>query len=361
MRRSIYNIFSGRWRDFTRQKVLLVGGAHIDIYAQFRTEFAQFNDRIGNVTFGIGGRAFNAAALCVGRYSVDFATAVRAGSPFRGLLLRTLKRNGIFPKIISVVDLKSDGAYVAVSNGETTEVAVTESLVESSDISEQIIKKIRLSDYRALFLDCNLMPHHIGSLVEAANQASVPVCVALVSDMKAERAKKSLRHGKGIIDLVFGDSRSFDELFETKDKHAPRERGQLLCEILGADSVVEVLPDFSCLLYQAGQSEIVSQAPKNPMHRNGITSALSSAFFQTLAEETHVDRELASNLASQALGKTALIKTANQISDLGTFQKALISARIFDAYSGSFQLVGILGIGYGIIRIARDLINWVSS
>lgn len=164
---------------------LVAGSAHLDILAQPTSESAH-KDRIGNITFAVGGTACN-MAMCMRSAGLSVRMLTAWGlAPITKLIEGHITGSGI-ELLVDVVTDMPVAAFVAQLTLEgDMQSAISSTPVETHIFSDAKIEDA-LCDIGYVILEANLHPGSISAIARLAHARQIPVFALGVSEDKVER------------------------------------------------------------------------------------------------------------------------------------------------------------------------------
>lgn len=207
-----------------KKGILVIGAAHIDVYASPHTPSSDVIDQPGNVFISLGGTAFNISSnLAFDRQKTCLLTAIDPSSLSGFAILAVLDQKKIDKKFLIKNETLSEGAFVAfLQNGELQN-AVTQTPIENLPIEDEKLKRA-IKNASVIVADCNLSRNSLKRVIKYCNDHKRFILVAGVSQSKTERIKNipqdleidvfSANHHE-IMYLLKKDSR-FASLFENE-------------------------------------------------------------------------------------------------------------------------------------------------
>lgn len=166
-------------------RVLVAGSAHIDILAQ-PTANSEHKDRIGHITFAVGGTACNVAlCLCSAGLQVRLLTSWGV-APITKLIEGHLLRSGIELLVDEVIDMPVAAFVAQLTLDGEMQSAISSAPVGSHIFSENLIDSA-LNDIDYVVLEANLHPDSIRTIARLAHSRQKQVFVLGVSEDKVER------------------------------------------------------------------------------------------------------------------------------------------------------------------------------
>ena len=173
-----------------RRAILVAGGAHIDVIADYPARADRMLDKVGTVRFSVGGTAYNIAVnLGQAGVPVRLLSAARRGT-FASIWIRErLVSAGVDLDQFLIDDRVADSGFVAIRRDGELRSAVTASSVTSILLSSDQLD-IALAGSKLVVIDCNFASDQIDRIVKAAQARSLPVVIAVVSDSKVSRLRE---------------------------------------------------------------------------------------------------------------------------------------------------------------------------
>jgi sugar/nucleoside kinase (ribokinase family) len=172
-------------------RILVVGSAHLDIIASTSGNGEAYLDKIGEVSIGIGGTAFNIASNLKNKEAnVEICTALNKSLFSGGVILDVLKTSGFKQEFIINDSHLKDSCFVGhLIKGELTSAVSCIEIENAKLFAEGVVGFIENKDFDCIVVDCNLPDHALKDILECAkNQKPKPeVVVAGTSQPKILR------------------------------------------------------------------------------------------------------------------------------------------------------------------------------
>lgn len=188
--------------------VLVIGAAHIDVMADFRSALDGRVDKAGEVRYSVGGTAYN-IAVNLGQDSVPVAiVCVLKQNSFSSVWIRErLIRANVGSEYVELSPSIAESGFVGLRRDGKLASAVTASAVENHTFD---IERLRSATDQAAIVvaECNLDVVQLGNVIALAQAKGKPVAVAAVSDTKIERLLR-LRPDRD-LDLVIMNQAELD-------------------------------------------------------------------------------------------------------------------------------------------------------
>lgn len=176
------------------QYILVIGAAHIDVFANYEGEISSKIDKPGKIEFSLGGTAFNVAANLA--FDQEKACLITAVNPHKisGLCVEaSLKARKISNHFLVKNTNLSEGAYVAFIQDGDLVSAVTQTPIEELSLDEENLVGA-INNASIVVADCNLSDSQLARVVSHCSKYQKPILIAGVSENKAERIKFVPKH-----------------------------------------------------------------------------------------------------------------------------------------------------------------------
>jgi pseudouridine kinase len=169
--------------------VLVVGAAHIDVMADYRSRDALRLDKVGKVRYSIGGTGYN-IAVNLGQDAVPVAlVCVLKKNSFSSVWIRErLEGANVDTKFVELSAQIPESGFVGIRRDGDLEGAVTASAIESHTFRTDALRSA-IKASALVVVDCNLDAVQLGTVVALAQESARPVVVAAVSDSKVLRLR----------------------------------------------------------------------------------------------------------------------------------------------------------------------------
>lgn len=175
-----------------KPKIVVFGGVHIDIWADYDSHYKEKMDQIGNLLYSIGGTGYNISYI-LSKHGVrtTFFSVLNANSYNTIWIKRELASTNINTKFQINKATYSENGFVAIRNNGQLERAVTSSYLSKAEINERKIDKVARGNSLAV-IDCNFETHQIFTIVQACKRNGLKVVFAATSDSKVNRIRPIL-------------------------------------------------------------------------------------------------------------------------------------------------------------------------
>jgi sugar/nucleoside kinase (ribokinase family) len=167
--------------------VVVFGSAHLDIYARpYETPF-HFKDKPGDVSYSVGGSAFNVAKrLALLGEQVCIFTHLPRDSLISSVIQQEIVSVGIYDHYVTLDSRLRQSGFVAVLNGRRVEQAISCASIETAEFDRRKIENA-VKSARFVVLDCNLSTEQIESISEISWSNGKEIVISPVSSAKAGR------------------------------------------------------------------------------------------------------------------------------------------------------------------------------
>lgn len=117
--------------------ILVVGATHPDIFADYETDQEDRIDKIGEITYSIGGTAYN-IAVNIARNYVDVAlfTIIKKDSLFAGPILDRLEANRVNTSFVETSEYIPESGFIGIREEGRLVSAVTASGITDVSLNE---------------------------------------------------------------------------------------------------------------------------------------------------------------------------------------------------------------------------------
>ena len=170
---------------------LVIGSAHLDVYGDYPEEQHKYKDKVGCLSYSVGGSAFNIAANLA---SQDVPVALYTYLPKDSLATNPIMRNctdlGIDKRFIHLTQQREEVGFLAHRYKGDLESAVTATLIDKIDLDESNLSKA-IEGCKFMVIECNLSEQQICQITQLAAKASKQVLAGGVSDAKAIRIQNA--------------------------------------------------------------------------------------------------------------------------------------------------------------------------
>ncbi|MBP5189687.1 MAG: hypothetical protein J6031_02085 [Bacteroidales bacterium] len=170
-----------------KSNIVVFGGVHIDIWADYDASCKNNLDQIGNLLYSIGGTGYNIAYL-LSKHGVKttFFSILNANSYNTIWIKRELASTKI--KTIFQIEKNTfvENGFVAIRNNGILERAITSSYLSKAELDVKKIEKA-LGTCNLAVIDCNFETHQIFTIVQACLRKNLKICFAATSDSKVRR------------------------------------------------------------------------------------------------------------------------------------------------------------------------------
>jgi sugar/nucleoside kinase (ribokinase family) len=263
--------------------ILVVGATHPDIFADYPCDQAARTDKIGEITYSIGGTAYN-ISVNIARNYVDVAlfTVIKEDSLFTEPILDRLEQNGVMTKFVETSEYMSESGFVGVREEGQLVSAVTASGITDIPLDEQLLTEA-VENASLVVVDCNLTGTQLELVTSTAAAHETSVFMAGVSESKALRMR-NVTSSVDLFSLNEAEARAFlgveslseDTLKECADSH-------------GIENVVVTGGEDG---HTVATPESVSEFPAPSVPSVVSTSGTGDAFLAGVCHAVHAEGEI---------------------------------------------------------------------
>jgi sugar/nucleoside kinase (ribokinase family) len=188
--------------------ILVVGAAHPDIFADYPQDQADRIDKVGEITYSIGGTAYN-IAVNIARNYVDVAlfTVIKEDSLFTDPILDRLEQNGVMTNFVETSEYMSESGFIGVREEGQLISAVTASGITDVRLDEQLLEDA-VESASLVVADCNLNETQLELVTSTAAAYETSVFIAGVSESKALRIR-DISSSVDLFSLNEAEARAF--------------------------------------------------------------------------------------------------------------------------------------------------------
>jgi sugar/nucleoside kinase (ribokinase family) len=243
---SFKKFFSRLTASAPEDYILVVGAAHIDVLADYKSAEQAQMDKVGSVRYSIGGTSYNIAInLAQSGIPVSLLTVLKKNSFSATWIRERLEGAGVQSQFIQVSDHLPESGFVAFRSDGVLKSAVTSTAVAEYTFQARLIDEA-MGRARFVVMDCNLAVDQMSLLLDCARRHNRPVAIAAVSDSKVTRILQLEDHQ--LIDIVVLND------LEARAVASPEtgDSAQNLCGRLGAKYVV--------VTHGAGGYQVISES-----------------------------------------------------------------------------------------------------
>lgn len=168
-------------------RILALGSVHMDIIANIDRSTKKNVDKIGSLTYTVGGTAFNVAAnLRHGGQNVALYSVLKAGSHSSTTITAEMGRRGISTAYIRFQRLPAESGFIAHTENGEVQSAVSCIGIQDANLDYNDIAKA-INNSSLIAIDCNLATEQIHQLHKLAKKSGKPLCICAVSESKVSR------------------------------------------------------------------------------------------------------------------------------------------------------------------------------
>ncbi len=223
-----------------RDYVLVVGGSHIDVMADYDANAGAKArlDKVGRVRYAVGGTAFN-IAVNLGQRGVQTAllTVLKENSFSSVWIEERLASGCVERQFVQYSDRITESGFVAIRRDGDLESAVTSTGIAQHGIDTKVLNNA-LSDCRFVVADCNLSADQLRLVSDFARRHGKLLAVAATSDSKVGRI---LTLNGEQAELVFLNEPELRAAFDGQLPLVEAENARRICNQLRARTVVLTL------------------------------------------------------------------------------------------------------------------------
>lgn len=177
-----------------KNEVIVFGGVHIDILADYDKKDKSRIDRVGELHYSIGGTAFNIAHhISEKKYKVGLFSILNKNSYSTLWIFRELRHSKIIPYFQVDSSTYTENGFIAIRQNGVLESAVTSSYLSKAELKTKLLEKYSKSKKIAV-IDCNFESHQIAKIVSHCKKNNLKVIIAATSDSKVKRIKPVLNN-----------------------------------------------------------------------------------------------------------------------------------------------------------------------
>jgi len=167
--------------------IFVVGSAHFDIIATYDAGQSGYRDKVGRLSFSVGGTGFHVASeLAKHGRQVALATFLNGNSLTSDSIFNAMRDAGIETSFIQFYQGPEESAFVAHVCGEEMVSAVSHMHVETCQFATDMLVK-GVSSSSVVIADTNLSAGQIATLAEICSVYARPLFLAAVSEPKLSR------------------------------------------------------------------------------------------------------------------------------------------------------------------------------
>ena len=175
-------------------KIVVFGGVHIDILADYEEKNQARLDRVGELYYSIGGTAYNIAqTLASHKQDVTLYSVLSANSFSTVWIKREVANTDIKAEFQMDNSVYAENGFVALRQNGILEHAVTSSSLSRVQLDTKQIISICKNKTLAV-IDSNFESHQMMSIVKHCKNAGLKIIVAATSDSKVKRILPVLEH-----------------------------------------------------------------------------------------------------------------------------------------------------------------------
>lgn len=330
-----------------QESVLVVGGVHLDMVAEYEASGDEGLDRQGkSVRISLGGAGYNVAAnLARNRCPVQFFTFVKRDSLSARIIKNHLETKGISTNLIQESGDVGESGYVAHWRQNSLERAVSVSSFDQASFDERTsaILKRAIESCRFIAVDTNLTLEQLREVVRLARLFGKQICVTSVSEIKVLRLR-------ALIDSAFDFKFTLISLNEREAYAlgvAPLalvEKGEALRKDLKADQLVITQGERGYLVFEpSSHHQFDPFVPaRGTAHGFGAGDALFAGACKALYYQKRIDfrqchaKEIQTSVLP-VLDVHEATPGASILSDQQSDSRALFSLLLF-----SFSILGFV-------------------
>ena len=203
------------YKTIVMNKIVVFGGVHIDILADYAEKNQERLDRVGELYYSIGGTAYNIAhTLASHKQDVTLYSVLSANSFSTVWIKREIANTDIKPVFQIDNALYAENGFVAIRQNGILEHAVTSSSLSRTQLDLDRIEQVCKNKTFAV-LDSNFESHQMLSIVKLCKKAGLKIMVAATSDSKVKRVLPILKHYD--IDVMVMNEIEAKTFFDTEN------------------------------------------------------------------------------------------------------------------------------------------------
>lgn len=170
-----------------KNTIIIFGGVHIDILADYDIKDKSRTDRVGELHYSIGGTAFNIAHyLSTNNKSVFLFSVLNKNSYSTLWIFREIRQTKIKPLFQIDHSTYSENGFVAIRQNGNLEAAVTASYLSKAELKPHLLNRFCKGKSLAV-IDCNFESHQLLTIVKYCKKNKLKIIIAATSDSKVKR------------------------------------------------------------------------------------------------------------------------------------------------------------------------------
>jgi pseudouridine kinase len=281
-------------------RVVVVGAASVDIKGKASTALLAATSNAGEIRTSVGGVARNVAEN-LGRLGVETTLLSAVGDDGQGrLILDRTARGGVnLERVLRSPDHRS-GAYLAVLDADGGLWVSIDDMGIIELVTPQYIRANRdlFKEADMVFMDANLFPQTIRSVISIARREKVPVCVDPVSVALAPRLSKHLDRASVITANIYEA--------DVLTGMSIRERSQALEATrrllsMGVEIAIVTMAERGLAYASSKGSGHIPAIPCEVVDLTGAGAALAAGVIFGLANEMPIDEAVRLGVSAAAL------------------------------------------------------------
>jgi pseudouridine kinase len=275
--------------------VLVVGAAHLDVIADYKSANQNRLDKIGQLRYSVGGTGYN-ITINLGQAGVPvaFLTILKKKGFSSTWIRERLESTRINTEFVELSERISESGFVAIRQDGHLETAVTSSAIGEHAFPVEVLDDA-VKRSRFVVMECNLAVDQMALLLESARRHSKPISVAAVSDSKVLRLLEIGEHQP--FDLVALSEHELSAVFGGKDVDDPA----IICSRLKTKQAIVTGGENGYALLTAGGVTKRYGAPKvdSVVSTTGAGDALLAAVLVNWYKNQNLDLDSAeANIAA---------------------------------------------------------------
>lgn len=267
-------------------RILVIGSVHVDIVAYVEPSTAGNLDKIGVLSYTVGGTAFNVAAnLAYHNQSVALFSYLKKNSFSAEIIRKEVKRRNLNSGMIRDVPMSSESGFVAHLQEGKLVSAVSCIGIQDVSFDETYLKKA-ISNCDFIAIECNLASDQIQQVVTIARHLRKPISISGVSESKVIRIM-GLHQPKDVPLFIFVVLNDLEAKKVLGDKlYEPTE----ICKIFSSENVIITLGrDGFRILGRDGTDKPFSASVTNVVSSLGAGDAMYAALCSHFSTNRKLD------------------------------------------------------------------------
>jgi len=340
----------------TDDGVVVIGAAHLDILADYDESESGRLDKVGQLSYSIGGTAYNIATnLSLHYVETSLVTVLKDDSLFSDLIEKRLNENGINTQFVERVELMPESGFIGLRcDGELVD-AVTASGLTDVRLNQDNLRNA-IDEACVVVADCNLSKKQLAMVSQVTADLKTPLFLNGVSESKAERVQSAQA-----VDIFTLSRNEAIHLFGFDTLDCPIEQVFIEMERLHVQTLIVTNDTDGHVVFEAGERQSFP-APDidTVVSESGACDGLIAAVAHEYAETRDIDWDAAQDRIERYVSEVLSREGATTGAVTDQSERSL-RARLDDVVSTNVSQVNELRNRYAWLDAATAILSFIGG